>query len=385
MRWFLTGIYTLVAVLYISGAFYFYTEDRSAWPPVESGAAPAHRVRHPEALLGSARDAMGLNDFSPPVRDIVLRSIGELPSFYQPPFLLAAYYANRLEEPEKTHRAFEAAVARFPTNGRLHLAYSRWLFKASSIPPTGTDGLSWMQELRPERLAERHMAKAIALEPNLARQGLDTLRRQRVPPERWAALLPDEETIRMQLLTALFNEGYREEALGLLRGMLTEVTGPDILSQASSWALRWGEPSLALEAAQRWLEWERTEGATLSRIHEAGLAVARAHLELGETDAAYEAFRDALDEVGPSSRAGLELLCSMGSEYLNKRQVVSALSLFGEAATLAPRHVPSLLGLARTYRWMGDEEQAIEEYKRVLRIEPDNAEAERELARLLLK
>jgi Tfp pilus assembly protein PilF len=385
MRWLLTGSYTLVAALYISGAFYFYSEDRSAWPPGEGGAALEEGVRHPDALLGGARNAMDSNDFSPHVRDMVLRSLGELPSFYQPPFLLAAYYANRLEEPEQTHQAFEDAVKRFPTNGRLHLAYARWLFKARSIPPTGPSGMSWVQELRPERLAERHMARAIELEPNLARQGLDILRRQRVPPERWAALLPEEDAVQLQLLTALFNEGYREQALGLLRGILTEATDPDILSQASNWALRWGEPSLALEAAERWLEWEQSHRGVLSRVHEAGLALARAYLELGENDAAYEAFRDVLNEVGPSSRAGLELLCSMGTEYLNKRQVVSAQSLFAEAAALAPRYVPARLGLARTYRWMGEDEEAIEEYKRVLRIEPNNAEAERELARLLLK
>jgi tetratricopeptide (TPR) repeat protein len=385
MRWLLTGIYTLVAVLYISGAFYFYTEERSAWPPGEGGSIADEGVRHPEALLGGARNAMDSNDFSPAVRETVLRSFGELPSFYQPPFLLAAYYANRLEEPEKTHLAFEAAVNRFPTNGRLHLAYARWLFKARSIPPAGPAGFSWIQELEPEQRAERHMARALELEPNLARQGLDTLRTHRVPPDRWAALLPDEEAVHMQLLTALFNEGYREQALGLLRGMLAETTDPDILSQASNWALRWGEPALALEAAGRWLERERSQSGILSKVHEAGLALAKAHLELGETDAAYEAFRDALNEVGPSSRAGLELLCSMASEYLNKRQVVSAQSLFGEATTLAPRHVPARLGLARTYRWMGEDEEAIEEYKRVLRIEPNNAEAATELARLLMK
>jgi tetratricopeptide (TPR) repeat protein len=241
-----------------------------------------------------------------------------------------------------------------------------------------------MQALGPDRLAERHIAKAIELEPDLARQGLDILRRNRVSPDRWAALLPDQETVRMQLLTVLFNEGHREEALGLLRGILAEVTDLDTLKQASDRALRWGEPSLALEAAQRWMEWEKSEGIT-SRYHEAGLAVAKAHLELGETDAAYRVFRDTLEAIGPSSPAGLALLCSMGSEYLRKRQVVSAQSVFGEAAMLAPRHVPALLGLARTFRLMRDEEQAIEEYKRVLRIEPDHAEAERELARLLMK
>jgi tetratricopeptide (TPR) repeat protein len=64
---------------------------------------------------------------------------------------------------------------------------------------------------------------------------------------------------------------------------------------------------------------------------------------------------------------------------------VSAQSLFGEAATIAPRHVPALLGLARTYRWMGDEEEAIEQYKRVLRIDPKNVDGERALANLILK
>jgi Tfp pilus assembly protein PilF len=385
MRWLLTGIYALVAVLYVSGAFYFYAEDRYAWTPEMSGAALTEPVRHPEALLVGARDAMDLNDFSPPVRDAVLGSLRELPSFYQPPFLLAAYYANRLEEPEKTRRAFEAAIKRFPTNGRLHMAYTRWLFKARAIPPAESGGFLQIGQWRPEIQAERHMARAIELEPELAWQGLDLLRRQGTAPERWAAILPDDPGPRMQVLTALFNEGHREEALRLLAGTVAEVTEPGILRQASNWALRWGEPGLALEAARRWREWEQGQSASVSREHEASLAMARAYLELGKTDTAYQTLRESLNEVGPSSRSGLELLCAMGSEYLRRRQVVSAQSLFGEAATLAPRHVPALLGLARTYRFMGDEEEAIEQYKRVLRIEPKNTEAERELANLLVK
>jgi tetratricopeptide (TPR) repeat protein len=214
---------------------------------------------------------------------------------------------------------------------------------------------------------------------------LDLLRRQGIAPERWAAILPDDTAPRTQLLTALFNEGHREEALGLLAGMLEEVTEPGFLRQASSWALRWGDPGLALDAARRWQEWERGQSGSVSREHEASLAMAKAYLELGETDTAYQTFRESLNGVGPSSRSGLELLCAMGWEYLNRRQVVSAQSLFGEAATIAPRHVPALLGLARTYRWMGDEEEAIEQYKRVLRIDPKNVEAERELANLILK
>jgi tetratricopeptide (TPR) repeat protein len=242
-----------------------------------------------------------------------------------------------------------------------------------------------MEGWSPEIQAERHMARAIELEPDQARQGLDLLRRQGIPPDRWAAILPDDTAPRTQLLTALFNEGHREDALGLLVGMLDEVAEPGFLRQASSWALRWGDPGLALEAARRWQEWERGQSASVSQEHEASLAMAKAYLELGETDTAYQTFRESLDEAGPSSRAGLELLCAMGSEYLKRRQVVSAQSLFGEAVTLAPRHVPALLGLARTYLFLGDEEEAIEQYKRILRIEPKNVEAERELARLILK
>jgi tetratricopeptide (TPR) repeat protein len=386
MRQVFVGIFTLLATLYALGALYLYTEERRARTSREGGDHSPLPGLHPESNLIAVRSAMDQNDFSPAVVLLVHRSFRQLPSFYQPPFLLAAYHANRLEKPEQTHRAFEAALRRYPANGRLHLAYAGWLLGARSIPPAESEvdiGL-WTEKLEPELQAERHLATALNLEPQLTRQGLEILRRHRVPAERWAELLPDEASARRQLLPALASAGRRKQALAMLRGMLEEEVDPRYLRQAAKWALQWGDPNLLLEAAHRWQSAERSQGAG-SRYHEAAFYMAKAYLELGDADKAFQVFRQALNDVGPSSTAGVELLCSMGNEYLHRRQVVLAQSLFMEAVSLSPDCTPALLGLARTYRQTGNRGKAIDHYQKALQIDPEDTAAERELGQLLLQ
>ncbi len=73
----------------------------------------------------------------------------------------------------------------------------------------------------------------------------------------------------------------------------------------------------------------------------------------------------------------------MGGEYLNRGEIVLAESLFAEASALSPSYTPATLGLARISHRSGNNERAIAQYQKVLRVDPNNAEAERELARLV--
>jgi Tfp pilus assembly protein PilF len=108
---------------------------------------------------------------------------------------------------------------------------------------------------------------------------------------------------------------------------------------------------------------------------------------LGDLESAYEVVRDALEEMEKQPRssrmARLELLNGMGYEYLRVRKTVLARSLFLKARSLAPYHAASSLGLARAYRGEGDRKAAIEQYRRVLKLERHNVEAKRELKKLL--
>jgi tetratricopeptide (TPR) repeat protein len=142
---------------------------------------------------------------------------------------------------------------------------------------------------------------------------------------------------------------------------------------------------LALQAA---LEWQRVEeDDPQPDSFEWALYVSRAHMALDDPDAAYQSFRETLKRIesssGTSSQIGLELLCAMAYEYLGHGEVFLAESLFTEATTLSPTYTPATLGLARIFSRAGDEAAAIEQYQRVLRVEPNHPEAERELQQLL--
>ena len=120
MRLALTFLLLAAGALYTGAAWHSYREDVNA----REGRAnpPAEGFRHPEANLRILREAIETNDYSDRLVPHLERSLEEAPSFYQPPLLMAAFYANRLERPELTRRSFEAALTRFPSNGRLHLS-----------------------------------------------------------------------------------------------------------------------------------------------------------------------------------------------------------------------------------------------------------------------
>ncbi len=74
----------------------------------------------------------------------------------------------------------------------------------------------------------------------------------------------------------------------------------------------------------------------------------------------------------------------MGYEYLRQGQTVLARSAFLKARALAPSHLDSSLGLARTYRRTGDLKSAIEQYRRVLELDRTHVAAKKELETLLV-
>lgn len=384
MRPVLFGFFLAVGALYSVGAIYFHAQERWAQYVSEARTVPVSRLHHPEATLALIRERMERNDFSPRVKPLVHRALRQVPSFYQPPVFLAAYHANRFEAAEETYRAFEGAIRRYPANGRLHLDFARWLFMAHSSLPGVPDPDSPGRVRNLFEEGEDHLKIALSLEPDLTRQGLETFRRYNVPADRWAELVPEDESARRQLIVALAQEGQHEEALVLLRSLLKEITDVRYCRQAASWALAWGDPALALEAVERWkaiaVPQDRQRGI---EPHVAGLLTARAYLALGETDAAYEVFRDTLNDVGPSTSSGVELLVAMGYEYLSLGRVALAQSVFTEATGYSPTNVRALLGLARAYRRAGKNREAVEEYRKVLRLDPTNKTALREMDRLI--
>ncbi len=385
MRLFLMAPFAALGIAYMTGAFYFCQQERWARTPPDNEleAAPS-RLQHPEATLEVIDSAFASNNFSPDVLNFVNRSLEQVPSFYQGPFLLASYHANRIEAPFRTRQGYEEALERYPANGRLHLSCAQWLLGTRLLYP-GFQVEGSTEEV--SRLAEEHLKEALRLEPDLTQAGLVLLQRHRMAPDRWSELVPDEIAARRELFRALARAGHPQEALELLREMIEQNPEPELFREAAAWALRWGDPALALESALQWQEAALNQ--SLPEYSRATLQLARAHLSRGEKEAAYQVFRQAFKEIearsSASSPSGLQLLCGMAYEYMRHGQTVMAESLFAEANTLAPYHVPASLGLARTYRRAGDRDAAIKQYQNVLQLDPENSAAEKELAPLIIQ
>jgi tetratricopeptide (TPR) repeat protein len=284
--------------------------------------------------------------------------------------------------------AYEAALARYPANGRLQLSYGIWLLESRA----SLEG--WRIASEPQRLrdplpdAEAHLRRAMALEPELSWAALRALSRNRVPASRWGALVPGDPLARTHLLDALFQAGELDSVWEFLGEDLLSSSDPNVLRRIVHWGLEGERPDIALRAAESWKKIVESRGEGPDLL-EPVLWVSRAHLALGREDAAYDALAAALEKMeskfGATSRASLELLCAMGEEYLSRGHVVTAEALFQQAASRRSSYVPALLGLARSLRRAGDDLEAVKRYEEVLRLEPDNASARQELASLLAK
>jgi len=381
MRLTLLSLLIAVGAVYSAAAWHSYREDVNARG---SGATPPPEgFIHPEANLRILREALETNDYTDRLSIHLERSLEEAPSFYQPPLLMAAFYANRLERPDLTRRSFEAALTRFPSNGRLHLTYAEWLLTPRATAPYR----AFRNEAGPESRepALERLTSATALEPDLTRQALELMLRFQVPVAEWADRLPRSETTKALILDAVDRApADSEERQSLLVEFLETASTIELSQRIAYYAERWSEPELSLRAATSWRESAVQAGAG-REIVRSTVATARHLLDSGDSDRAYRVLRETLtiiEERSLPSESALELLCLLADEYRNRRQHAMAQGLYSEAVALSPYHAPAYVGLARNYRALGDLANARRELEQVIGFDPSNADAIRELEAL---
>ncbi len=381
MRLALLSLFLSASALYTGAAWHSYREELGA----REGAStlPPEGFEHPEANLRVLREAIAGNDYADGLIPHLERSLEEAPSFYQGPLLMASFYANRLERPDLTRRSFEAALERFPTNGRLHLTYAQWLLTPRATAPYR----AFRREAGPDsrELALDRLETGTALEPDLTQQALGLLLQAQVPLAEWESRLPPSESTKVLILDAADRSSAGpEEREELLREYLRVASTLELSRRLALYAERWAQPALALEAASKWRETAlaANEGRDIVR---ATVAAARQHLDLDDSEDAYRLLRETISTIEarslPSENA-LELLCLVADEYLRRRQGAMAQGLYSEAVALSPYYAPAYLGLSRNYRALGDLENARREVEEVLAFDPSNVDAENELRQI---
>ena len=241
MRLFILSVAALFGGIYAYAAFDVFREEQGAqgWDAV--AASPP--TRHPEANLRHLRTSFASGKYSNELEPYLDRALEQAPSFYQSPFLLAAFYANRIEQPERIEQSFEAAIRRFPANGRLHLTFAEWL-----LTPRMTGPYRAYRETEGSLVASResraleHIATATRLEPELDGRTLVLLARFRVPFEAWDALIPREHR-KMSLVLQIVDNTVRNVAKRrvLLERFLSEASDVAALRSIESYGDAWGE------------------------------------------------------------------------------------------------------------------------------------------------
>ena len=379
MRLLVLSLVGLAGTLYSFAAFESYREEVRAR---DTGASlqddPSEPPKHPEANLRRLRHAFASENYTDDLQPYLERALAQAPTFYQPPFLLAAFYANRLEQPETIEGGFEAALDRFPSNGRLHMTFAEWLLTPRATQPYRSyraDSGRGDDDARERAL--RHVERATSLEPELTRQALDLLLRFRFPMNTWADVLPGDETTRQLILQAADRAPRdRDTRRQLLTSYLSGTLAGATLRAVANFGRKWDELRIALAASERWHALALESGVGLELRH-ATLILAREYLENAQPDRAYHALRTALTtmEEGAFAEDSAELLVGTGDIYLARGQVAMAQSLYTEAATLFPFHAPAYLGLAHTHQRAGAPDDAIREARRALELDPENNQA----------
>jgi len=380
---------TALAAAYAVGAMYFFRQEQWARDPSSVSAAEIDRVRHPDAVLGVLQERFARQRFGEAELSLVAEALEQAPSFYQSPFFLATYHSSRLENPAIVRWAYEAALDRYPANGRLHLSYAMWLFESRRSLAGWQDPSDPARLLDPLQVAESHLERGMELERDLSWRALEALERYDIPPERWVSLTPDDALSQRHLMDALFRGEHYDTGLELVRENVAAGADLSMLRRATVLALEGDRPALAVEAGLKWQAILESKRGATARPIEPAIAISRAYVALEEPEASNRVLQEALSSVetkfGPSSRVTLDALCALGGEYLSRGQTFSAESFYAQAVSRAPSYVPALLGLARTLFRSGDAEGAILRYEEMLRLEPENETARRELKSALVR
>jgi Tfp pilus assembly protein PilF len=385
MRLLLLSVFVAAGALYSSLAVRSYREERLARASSTPLPPSSPAAVHPEASLRLVREAMERNDYSDDLLPHLESAFEQAPSFYQPPLLMAAFYANRLEKPDVIQRSFEVALARFPSNGRLHLTFAEWLLTPRATLPYRVYRDRGESRSDVEKRAVDELVRATELEPDITRTALGLLVRFETPVSEWADRLPRTDSTRAMLLEALDRSPRdRDTRRKLLSDCLAEGSSPELFRSIDYYAERWNEPEIGLAAAEKWRQaaLDRGLGGELAR---ATVTLARHELERNDPDRAYRLLRETLaniEERNLPADSALDLLCSLGEIYLNHHLTGTAQGVFSEAVARSRDYVPAHLGLASTYRASGDLESARRELQQTLVLDPSNARALRQLDEL---
>jgi Tfp pilus assembly protein PilF len=379
MRLALISLFLAASALYTAAAWHSFRAEMSA-----RGTGTAAVSAHPEANLRIVRESLDSKDYSDRLIPHIETSLEQAPSFYQAPFLMASFYANRLEQPELTRRSFEAALTRFPSNGRLHLTYAEWLLLPRATAPYRSFRNESVLDAR--GLALDHIESATTLEPDLTQQALNLMLRFQVPIPEWVDRLPPSEETNALLLHVMDRTpGHFDVRRKLLAQFLESATTSELLRWVTQFGEKWGEPELSLRAAERWRE-KAIESGAGDELVQSTVALARMALASGNSESAYRLLRETLSTIEerdlPSENA-LEILCMVGDEYRRRGQHAMAQGLYSEAVAMSRYHAPAYVGLARNYRATGDLENARREIDELLRFDPSNEDGRRELEELM--
>jgi tetratricopeptide (TPR) repeat protein len=391
MRLFVVSLFSLLGALYAFAAFISYREEvraRDGFPSASVTAAPLDGLSatdrgstppslHPEANLARLRAAFASKNYTDELEPVLESALDQAPTFYQPSFLLAAFYANRLEHPDVIARCFEAALDRFPSNGRLHLTYAEWLLTPRTRAAYRSHRVDSESIRNASQRGTNQIEQATALEPDLVRRALNLMLRFRLPLGSWTSVLPDDGVSRVLILQAA--ERAPRDVVArreLLASYLSRNQETAVLETLVRLGRAWDQPEVALVASERWRAAALAEntGAQLTR---STLSLVREYLDNNQSDRAFEVLRNTVSTFVERnlSQDNAELLVGAGDLYLARTRTAMAQSLFTEAATLFPFDAKAYLGLARTHARDGNTENAIVELRRVLELEPNNNQA----------
>jgi tetratricopeptide (TPR) repeat protein len=93
----------------------------------------------------------------------------------------------------------------------------------------------------------------------------------------------------------------------------------------------------------------------------------------------------ALREVVAKDPQVIDAWVMMGNEYSRRREFTRALKCFQRALALKPDYYDlAVFNMANVYRTMGKDEEALVGYRRLLALDPKNAQAHQEAAQILL-